>query len=566
MPARTTKKAAKTKPAAKKAAQKKPAAKKKAAKKTPAAKKKPAAKKAAKKKPAAKKKAAKKKPAAKKKAAKKKPAAKKKAAKKKAAKKKAAKKKPAAKKKAGKKTPAAKTKTANQTPVAKKAAKAKPATKTQPAAKTKPAAKEATAKQEPVAPTELATPSAAQEPPEAAPLDAGTVEVAGALDDVEDADDLNVVCDECDEVFEDEGTEVYLGERLEEPERTVTPADVLAAARQAAASGDPTPYVRARDVYVAETHELLRPELVGHAESMRQLANKLHRQPNPGVPIHPLEAATVAVLLEPDSSAVRKTRGLIAMTALQADLALEDFARAVELGDPSAAGLLEYARLTFAHPGFCPIVFPDEPAPLGPGSAGCARGVDALRRQLQVYATRIHVLRARLREHGVEDGAPGLVPDPARLLPDGPLELRVERVEVEPGVVVEVDPTVRAEAALACLERARGDWAALTALLHLTGHSTLTLPDAITPRAGLVNAREWAEYAVWRAKNQELAGGADADARGFPDVAWRDGHGVRGLSPDLARLAAAEFGEVFAAVVWLTDPGCPSPFEDGLRV
>ena len=90
-------------------------------------------------------------------------------------------------------------------------------------------------------------------------------------------------------------------------------------------------------------------------------------------------------------------------------------------------------------------------------------------------------------------------------------------------------------------------------------------PGEITPRAELVHAMEWVEFGLWRAKTQEASGGAQATAQGLPDLMWRDGFSVGALSKDLARIAAQEFAELYAAVTWLTAADCSSPFEQGLR-
>lgn len=153
----------------------------------------------------------------------------------------------------------------------------------------------------------------------------------------------------------------------------------------------------------------------------------------------------------------------------------------------------------------------------------------------------------------VEDGAPA---GASWLLPDLTAELGKAELTAEAAV----DGTRGLEA----LSQLRGDHAALCVLAWLCGRDELGVVRAIEPRLLWGHARSWAQLMLWRARDQQLSGGAVARQNRLPSFRWR-GHEVAGLDSVLARLCAADAAEVQALLEWLTDAEVGSPFEDGLR-
>jgi hypothetical protein len=277
-------------------------------------------------------------------------------------------------------------------------------------------------------------------------------------------------------------------------------------------------------------------------------------------------------LLAPDRVMTRLTRALARLDVGDPDGALED-AVAIESTSAAGAGFVR-ASVSALFGGFSyrpalePVI---EPPPDGP-SVAPDQPLDAVRHQIQVYATRLSKLRDRVRGIACVDAAVWLPPHLAQLLPNGPVELRnttaiiedetddgVERVEVSIDERVSLDGGVTV---LMC--RARADWAALCWLCWSTGLAGVGVPEVLRAPAEFTAAVHRAIQRRFRARDGLATGGLVSRKRGVPSFTW-EGSDVGAVDPHLLGVAADEYLEIRSVFLWLLWPQNLSPFQSDLR-
>jgi hypothetical protein len=199
--------------------------------------------------------------------------------------------------------------------------------------------------------------------------------------------------------------------------------------------------------------------------------------------------------------------------------------------------------------------------------------LDAVRRTVMLYATRLSMIRAEIRRRvgGEPDWLP---PDPSALLPDGPVELRrftaTIRDEDEQGAEevseVEVDETLSLDerSTRQLLNIARAEHAALTWLCWASGLMEVALPDEVNPPPLFGTAANRATLRCFWAHDRVRTGGLVAATRKVPRFDW-EGIGIDQLPAHLAAVAAAEYLEVRAMFLWLLFAVNVSPFQADLR-
>lgn len=261
-----------------------------------------------------------------------------------------------------------------------------------------------------------------------------------------------------------------------------------------------------------------------------------------------LDFTNAAILLAPDRSELLFTRALILMSlGLRAQA--EHDANDLAAEEPDRAEfLLLYLNAVFPSYGFMPAseqpttTYDDVPdAPV--------RSVEELQQLAQQYATRLHLVRARLLDK-LTPANPALPPELPALLPDGPLEL-----DTPPELDGDVPSLLRA---------ARADWAALTWLCWAAGLSEVALPQAISPPADFGKAAGMAQQRLWRARDQRVFNGRNAQAHGAPSFEW-EGADIAEIPPPIAGIAEQQYAELQALFYWLVDEDLASPWQDGLR-
>jgi tetratricopeptide (TPR) repeat protein len=297
-----------------------------------------------------------------------------------------------------------------------------------------------------------------------------------------------------------------------------------------------------------------------------------------------LDLVDAALLLAPDRAECRVTRALIDVHLGRPDDARADAARLPDELAEQREFLESYARVIFPAPdfGFAPArgeirtAFPDVPdAPEQPLPQVLAK--------IEKYATRLGLVREAVRARLPAGAAPAwLPPDPAPLLPDGPVPL--ERWEFEEIVqdddapadvaaeepqatLVTVDETlsIDSDAPLPSLMRlARREWTGLSWLCWSAGLDRVARPDALAPPADFGQAAGMAIERLWRSRDRLITGGLRAMTQGVPGFVW-EGLEIDAMSPVLVEIAADEYLEMRAVFYWLCDQGVQSPWQDNLR-
>ena len=184
-----------------------------------------------------------------------------------------------------------------------------------------------------------------------------------------------------------------------------------------------------------------------------------------------------------------------------------------------------------------------------------------------------------------------LPPDPAALLPNGPVALERWEFEeiVEDGdgeeagdggapaapsdaarepTLVTVDETLAldATASLPSLMRlARREWRGLCWLCWSAGLDRVARPEAIHPPSDFGLAAGMSIERLWRSRDRLITGGLRAMTQGIAGFTW-EGTDIDALSPVLIEFAAEEYLEMRAVFYWLCDEGVQSPWQDNLRV
>ena len=300
-----------------------------------------------------------------------------------------------------------------------------------------------------------------------------------------------------------------------------------------------------------------------------------------------LELIDAALLLAPERAECHVTRALIAIHLGRPELAL---AEAVALPPEHAEQrtfLEAYVRVIFSSYAFTPAgldirtAFPDVPD-------GPDQPVGKVRAQIGKYATRLALLRAAVLERLPAGASPAwLPPDPAALLPDGPVALETWEFEeiiqdddddaagapsgepvAEPeGKLVTVDETLAIEPGTSLptlLRQARREWAGLCWMCWAVGLERVALPDAVHAPADFGQAAGLSIERLWRCRDRLITGGLRAMTQGVPGFQW-EGIEIDVLPSVLAEIAADEYREMRAVFYWLCDEGVQSPWQDNVR-
>src|SRR5690606_17692911 len=257
------------------------------------------------------------------------------------------------------------------------------------------------------------------------------------------------------------------------------------------------------------------------------------------------EVVDAALLVRPEHAPALLARALLRLNIGDRPGALADAERLESRSAVGADYVRELFRVVFPTFAFWPAQdpVPDPPEPIVEVAA--EQPLEAVRRAIQVYATRLAACRTALRAFGAPDEAEWLPPDTASLLPDGPIELehRTATIEdvTEDGTEtseVELDErvTVEGRTVMELLETARADWAALTWLCWSAGLDRVALPDALHPRERFAAAVDRATRRCFRVYDQLRTNGIVSTKRGVADFEW-EGRPVSTLVPALARMA-----------------------------
>jgi antitoxin component YwqK of YwqJK toxin-antitoxin module len=289
-----------------------------------------------------------------------------------------------------------------------------------------------------------------------------------------------------------------------------------------------------------------------------------------------LDLVNAALCLDPTSVRAHVTRALIRLERGDIEGALADAEVVARESEATAAALRELCRLQFPVFSFWPDRDPVAAQP-ALDAITLDQPLAAIRRVVQLYATRLSALRAALiaRVSAVPGaGVPAwLPPDVSNLLPDGPLELTAYSATItdEADGITETNEVAIDERVVttdlgvpALMRMARGDWAALTWLCWASGLDRVALPEDIAPPAEFATAADRAVTRCFRAHDQLRSGGLISHARGVPGFSW-EGLDVAELSPALAEVAAAETLEIRALFFWLLFEQNLSPFQNDLR-
>lgn len=310
--------------------------------------------------------------------------------------------------------------------------------------------------------------------------------------------------------------------------------------------------------------------LVGGAEpaaALRTLASTV-----PGANQAALDFVQASLVLAPDRPMTYVTRALIRTELGDPAGAREDAGQVAAESPETAEFLRTYLRLLFPAFTFWPgreIPFselhetmPDEPA----------QPVEAMRRTMAVYATRLALVRQALIA-AVGELPSWLPPDVSALVPEGPVELRRYEAaitdETEEGPVacqVTVDEILDLTGASvpALMRLARGHWAGLCWLCWTAGLDRVALPEAIVPPANFAHAAGMAIARYWRAQDAVATGGLRAMTAGVAGFVWEDLQ-IDGIPRLFAELAADEMLEMRSVFLWLSSPENLSPFQSDLR-
>jgi hypothetical protein len=298
-----------------------------------------------------------------------------------------------------------------------------------------------------------------------------------------------------------------------------------------------------------------------------------------------LELIDAALLLAPARPELHVTRALLAIHLARPEVTLAEAAALPEGHEEQRAFLETYVRVVFSTFPFAPstleirTAFPDVPE-------GPEQPLEKVRAQLGKYATRLGLLRAAVLARLPPGARPAwLPPDPAALLPNGPVALEAwefeEIVEDEPdpdappdavvpepeGKVVTVDETLSLEPSTplpTLLRQARREWVGLCWMCWAVGLDRVALPDAVRAPADFGQAAGLSIERLWRCRDRLVTGGLRALTQGVPSFPW-EGVEIEVLPAVLAEIAADEFREMRAVFYWLCDEGVQSPWQANVR-
>jgi len=202
-----------------------------------------------------------------------------------------------------------------------------------------------------------------------------------------------------------------------------------------------------------------------------------------------------------------------------------------------------------------------------------AQPLEAVLKVARVYATRLASMRRELLRFNAQERswAPPLLP---QFLKEGPANLRKEPVAIEDQnddgqieeTIVQIDETLDLShvGVSGIIRRARADWQGLCWLLWAVGLAEVTLPADVISRETYPQALALAVQRAWRARDQVVTSGLRSMTQAVPDFEW-EGRSISDLPASLVDVCIDEWVEARAVLLWLSNAGNVSPFQDDLR-
>jgi hypothetical protein len=277
-----------------------------------------------------------------------------------------------------------------------------------------------------------------------------------------------------------------------------------------------------------------------------------------------------AILLAPERRMAYMTRALLRLELGDPEGARADADRVEPEAAEAASFLRTYGRLLFPTFDFWPRREPPE-STLEDLPEAPVQPLDAVRRAIQVYASRLAFVRAALEARAA--GAAWLPPAVTDLLPEGPLELRAYDAEI----VDETDQgpeasTVRIDETLAIadwgvpalMRLARSHWSAICWLCWSAGLDRVALPQTVEPPADFAQAAGMAIARYWRAQDAVVTGGLRSLTAGVPGFIWEE-LDIEGMPRHFAEMAQEQYLEMRSVFLFLMSPENVSPFQADLR-
>jgi hypothetical protein len=285
-----------------------------------------------------------------------------------------------------------------------------------------------------------------------------------------------------------------------------------------------------------------------------------------------LELAEAAFLLAENTTRASVTRSLIRLEQGDEQGALADVAALAPEFEAVATSIRELARVVFSPFAFTPALEPPPEPNAELALVAVEQPLEAVRRAVAVYATRLAAVRGELTRR-LGSAVAWLPPETAHLFEAEPVELRRFTATIidegEHGSEeseVAIDETLELERAsvAALLSTARADWDGLCWICWAAGLDAIELPRELSPRPGFASVVNEAMQRCYRAHDQLRTGGLVSRSRGLPSFSW-EGIPVDELSGRLAEIAARQYSERRAALLYLLFPENVSPFQSDLR-
>lgn len=303
------------------------------------------------------------------------------------------------------------------------------------------------------------------------------------------------------------------------------------------------------------------------AETLRQVAAGL-----PPWSRAARELAEAAVCLAPERASMSFTRALVALERGEDETIARDRVRLAEASPEAAAFFETSLRVLRPLYAFRPaqehLEAAAERIPLE-----LSQPLDRVRAAARVYATRLLLVRRALAPFGCEHTAwaPPVLED---FLAEGPVQLACHEAEIEdvgedgqPELTkVQIDERIPpgTEGVSALVSRARADWAALCWLSWAVGQHDTAWPHTIAPHPRFPEALALAVERAWRTRDQLTTSGLRAMTQNVASFAF-EGHDLTDLPRSLLEVCMAEWLEVRAVLLWLSNEGNLSPFQSDLR-
>jgi hypothetical protein len=341
--------------------------------------------------------------------------------------------------------------------------------------------------------------------------------------------------------------------------KTIVPLDGrVAAARASALDREARPTIRAAFDALLDG--------AGPAEILRLLAALV-----PAESAASKDLVDASLLLVPKSSRALVTRALIRLEHGDVAGARADVLDLDEELAPAAEHLNDLARVLFSKPSFGPALEPPPEPAEELAEVAVEQPLEAVRRAIVLYATRLSAIRGELRRRVGEPA--WLPPDTSHLLPDGPVELRRFAATItdedEDGsetseVTVDETLDLAGSSVATLMTVVRADFDAVSWLCWSAGLDELALPTSLVPRPRFASAVNDAMQRVFRIRDQLATGGLVSRARGVPSFVW-EGLDVASLSMRFSEIAKCQFVERRAMFFFLLFPQNLSPFQSDLR-